>query len=793
MAATQKLRPAQEEILKYDGGRLGISAVPGSGKTFTLSRLAARLVQKLAASGPVDDREVLVVTLTNAAAENFRYSISQFIQSRRLLPSGYRVRTLHSLAHDIVRERPGLVGLSEDFDIIDDRTSQDIKRQAVNNYLQSNPDFLGAFIKPEFLSQPGRLTRHLPDTGQEIADAAIRRIKELRADPVVLDKTLAHQAGAWPLLSFALQIHMDYQRGLSVRGGVDFDDLILLALQALETDENLLARLQIRWPYVLEDEAQDSSALQEQMLTLLSAAHGNWVRVGDPNQAIHTTFTSADPKFLRDFVGSEDVHELPLPNSGRCSFPIMELANLFIKWSRNSHPVLPQEEALSPPLIEPTEPGDPQPNPAPGEPAVFFYDRPLSPAQEINTLVTSLDRWLAKHPKQTVAVLVPDNRRGADFGRALEKASLPFDDTLLQSTSATRAAVDTLINSMRFIGQPSNPSHLNSFWSGVWWPRLGRKRLLEIAAPGPNAEGGPASGPEALDACLPAWFAASSDQHADSQKVQLPKPVALFSNALGRLRLPERFVYPAAGDDWRKEIAWLDDYELFPSVVDRFRQDLQRWCGAAALPVDELILTLGQDLFTEASDLALAHSAAIVLAQRAAERPNLRLPELTRELEEIASRRRRLLGFSDETRGFEPPAGKVTVATMHTAKGLEWDRVHLASVSDYSFPSGGDDSDYRGERWFVRDYLNLTEEAQEQIEHLHMGTLDEYLPGSASRSARKELAAERLRLLYVGITRARQELILTYNTGSRHETNPNQPALAFTALEQAWSHSRRQH
>ena len=59
MVAEQQLRPAQVEILNYEGGRLGISAVPGSGKTFTLSRLAAKLVQKLAASGPLDDRRKL--------------------------------------------------------------------------------------------------------------------------------------------------------------------------------------------------------------------------------------------------------------------------------------------------------------------------------------------------------------------------------------------------------------------------------------------------------------------------------------------------------------------------------------------------------------------------------------------------------------------------------------------------------------------------------------------------------------------------------------------------------------
>ena len=226
MVAEQQLRPAQVEILNYEGGRLGISAVPGSGKTFTLSRLAAKLVHKLAASGPLDDREVLVVTFTNAAAENFRSNIGRIVESRRLLPSGFRVGTIHSLAHDIVRERPGLVALGEDFDIIEDRTSQEIKRQAVNNYLQSNPDFLGAYIRPEELQNPRYMERQLPGLAQEIAEAVIRRVKELRTDAGALEDLLQSQSGSWPLLSFGLQVCRDYQRGLSVRGGVDFDDLI---------------------------------------------------------------------------------------------------------------------------------------------------------------------------------------------------------------------------------------------------------------------------------------------------------------------------------------------------------------------------------------------------------------------------------------------------------------------------------------------------------------------------------------------------------------------------------------
>jgi DNA helicase-2/ATP-dependent DNA helicase PcrA len=56
------------------------------------------------------------------------------------------------------------------------------------------------------------------------------------------------------------------------------------------------------------------------------------------------------------------------------------------------------------------------------------------------------------------------------------------------------------------------------------------------------------------------------------------------------------------------------------------------------------------------------------------------------------------------------------------------------------------------------------------------------MPGRATEQARLDLAAERLRLFYVGITRARRELIVTYNTGRRHDTEPLPPALAFSAL-----------
>ncbi len=426
------LRPAQETILDYDGGRMGISAVPGSGKTFTLSLLASRLVERLAATPSATDREVLVVTFTNSAVENFRHRINGFIQQRGLLPGvGYRVRTLHGLAHDIVRERPSLVGLSEEFDIVDERTSREMLETAVTNYLHSNPDLFGAYLKPEYISDPRRIERFLVDDALEIAAAVIRTAKDLRAELPALQIAFRQQSGHWPLLRFGLDVYAAYQRGLKIRGALDFDDLIVLALQALEADETFLARLQHQWPFVLEDEAQDSSLLQEHMLALLTGSHRNWVRVGDPNQAINTTFTSANPKYLRQFIQQPDVQVRNLPNSGRSAQPIIDFANYLAHWSRVAHPTLPADLVLSGPNILPTDPGDPQPNPQPGTPCVYVFDRALSPEEELSVVSASLGRWLPQNQTSTVAALVPDNIRGFALVNGLKAAGLPFDDSLL--------------------------------------------------------------------------------------------------------------------------------------------------------------------------------------------------------------------------------------------------------------------------------------------------------------------------------------------------------------------------
>lgn len=110
---------------------------------------------------------------------------------------------------------------------------------------------------------------------------------------------------------------------------------------------------------------------------------------------------------------------------------------------------------------------------------------------------------------------------------------------------------------------------------------------------------------------------------------------------------------------------------------------------------------------------------------------------------------------------------------------MEWDRVYLTSVNNYDFPSGDPHDVYQGEVYYLRDRLNPQAEALAQLKALESGA--PYHLGEAGRVARIDYAAERLRLLYVGVTRARRELIITWNTGRMGNLQPARSLYALTA------------
>lgn len=734
-------RPAQEAILQYRRGKMGIAAVPGSGKTFTLSLLAAQLV----ASGELaDDQEVLVVTLVNSAVENFYQRVSALIDTRGLLPyMGYRVRTLHGLAHDIVRQRPALVGLEDGFQIVDEREADAIRLEAALAWLRAHPTDLDDYLDPEL--EEGRkdwLRREqLPDLVGAIALTLIRYAKDRRLTPDRLRQRLDELPAPLPLAEMACEIYTDYQRGLAYRGAVDFDDLIRLALQALDNDPGYLARLRYQWPYILEDEAQDSSRLQEEILQTLAGPDGNWVRVGDPNQAIYETFTTANPRFLREFLAQPDVQRRELPNSGRSSLSVIHLANTLVDWTMHKHPAAAVQDALqAPPWIEPVGPDDASPNPPDDPQAVRLILRKYTPADEIKAVADSLERWLPDHPDWTAAALAPRNERGVELANELRRRNIPFEDSLLRSTSATRQSAGVLGNVLTYLAQPGSARWLSTVFR-VW-------------------------------------------RRSDRDNPDLKPLIDSVAGLLRKLERVEDYLWPGPDQDWLTELELNGADPQTLAWLDEFRGLVRRWQGTTLLPIDQMVLTLAQDLLSEPGELALAHKLAVLLRQASNLHPDWRLPELGEALGVIARNERRFLGFSSDDVGFNPDLhrGKVVIATLHRAKGLEWDRVYVLSANNYDFPSAQEFDQFIAEKWYLRDHLNLEAEALAQLQTaLDADAYAWYEEGQATRQARLDYVRERLRLLYVGLTRARRDLIVTWNTGRKGNLFPAIPLQQLSA------------
>jgi DNA helicase-2/ATP-dependent DNA helicase PcrA len=717
-----ELRRAQADVLAYESGKMGVSAVPGSGKTFTLSLLAADLIRRNVLG---DNQEILIVTLVNSAVDNFSKQISRFTDTYQLPRNyGYRVRTLHGLSNDIVRDRPELAGLPADFRILDENEATRILQDKVDAWRRGHPDLEELWTKPD--TDPYKASQGWARLLVIISNNFIRQAKDLAISPQTVADEAARSGSL--LLQMASSVYSDYQLALNMRGAVDFDDLIRLALRCLQTDPEYLARLQYRWPYILEDEAQDSSRMQETILRLLSSRSGNWVRVGDPNQAIYETFTTADPKFLVDFLKEPDVISRELPNSGRSAKNIIGLANHLIEWVQQSHPAEELQSALVRPLIRPTDPNDPQPNPEDRPNNVFIDSRKCNSEDEIDKICRNVKKWLANHSDETAAILVSSNKRGSDIADCLRAMDVePVE--LLRVSRSTRKTAEFLSHCLKFLHKPS------------------KRTLADIFE-------------------LYYRFHVPEDRQDDAEAEAL-------SRAILKIDPLECYLSPTPAQDWQPTFTGTPLPADGMTLLVEFQRGMERWMGATLLPIDQLILTISQDVFTEACDLALAHKVAAMLERASRSYPEWDLGSFAEELESVSKNQSKISGFSDEDLGFDPDLykGRVLITTIHKAKGLEWDRVYLPSANNYDFPSLQPYDQYLSEEWFVRDQINLPAEAIDSLQRFADGDPLAFLaqPGGATLEARRKYCAERLRLLFVGITRARRELVITWNTGRRDD------------------------
>jgi superfamily I DNA/RNA helicase len=236
-----RLAPDQRAAATASPGPLLCIAPAGSGKTTTLVARIAWLVD----SGSARADAIAAITFNRRAAEELSERLGNALSPLGVEPGTVRVRTFHALGREILRDA-------------------------------------GVAVEP-LLDRMALLRRLLPDAGPTAwrrLDTAFSRLKRdlgVTADEVASDE----QAGPVALAFIA------YEAAVRDEGGLDFDDLVAVALRRLRGDADLLARWRARCADLLVDEAQDLDRAQLAMALLLAAPANRIFLVGDDDQSIY--------------------------------------------------------------------------------------------------------------------------------------------------------------------------------------------------------------------------------------------------------------------------------------------------------------------------------------------------------------------------------------------------------------------------------------------------------------------------------------------------------------------------
>lgn len=366
-------RDDQKPVLEYETGKMAISAVPGAGKTTILLALILQLLDK-----GVNPENIFVMTYMESAARNFRDRIKNIRQNSSQLPN---ISTIHGLALRILKENGNFerLGLSSDFEICDDTQRSRIIREIANKL-------------------------KLKKTETDEFDRGISVFKIGAGQ---------FQSGMDKKLEKFQMFFEEYQRILKEANLIDYDDMLISSVKLLEDNADIRAYYQNICHYIIEDEAQDSSSIQQRLINLLSAKHKNLIRCGDINQAITTTFSNADVEGFRKFISESN--NVSMNCSQRCTKDVWTLANNLVKWADTQQET---KNAFFEIFMQPVEGRNPV-----SENALHsvIFEKPL---EERNYILKEIKAALKKDPKCTIGILLRSNYQVAQWINFINNSGL---------------------------------------------------------------------------------------------------------------------------------------------------------------------------------------------------------------------------------------------------------------------------------------------------------------------------------------------------------------------------------
>ncbi len=300
MSIYDSLNGPQREAVYHTEGPLLILAGAGSGKTRVLTHRIAYLIEEKG----INPWNILAITFTNKAAGEMRERVDQIVGFGA---ESIWVSTFHSTCVRILRRHIDRLGYDTNFTIYDTDDQKTLmkdvcKRLQIDTKVYRERNLLAAIsaAKNELITPEEYRLQAEGDFGrQKIAS-----------------------------------VYEEYEKQMRANNALDFDDLLLKAVQLFQTQPEVLDYYQERFRYIMIDEYQDTNTVQFQLVSLLAAKYRNLCVVGDDDQSIYK-FRGANIRNILNFEQVfEDARVIKLEQNYRSTSTILDAANAVIRNNR---------------------------------------------------------------------------------------------------------------------------------------------------------------------------------------------------------------------------------------------------------------------------------------------------------------------------------------------------------------------------------------------------------------------------------------------------------------------------